>query len=188
MRKSNGITLTYLVIAIIILLILASVSIKISFNGIDKILDSNYQIELEKVRIAVMEQYTKAVSTNNTYKPNSIEQVRYFVGKRLDKFEDEYLPIKDNVSTNGASEIFYYKIQNYPMNCIYQEDYYYLLEPNDLEKIGIYNSNYCFIVNYKTGEAYNMSEKVNSKLELLYLPETMEQTKNEDDLNCNDWT
>lgn len=187
-KNNKGITLITLAVTIIVMLILAGVGITGSYTGINEVKDNKLNTELGIVRQAITEQYSKAVAVNKTKVSVSEPQVSFWVGEMITDFSNISLPEEDSVVKNEDVNNFFDKLNTY--NYEYQEDCYYRLSPEILEKIGIADSDHTYIVNYSTGEVYNETQKVDSNFEMLYLPQTTYDTQNlntEDKESFNDW-
>lgn len=130
MKKINekGITLVALVITIIVLLIIISITVSFSGNQIKEAKNKKIAAELEMVEHALLETKTKLEYTGEDFPGKAVQQ------EVLDNLTDEM----------GISTLQDNNISNY-----------YLLEEEDLNKIGIDNSESKYIVNYKTGEVLN---------------------------------
>lgn len=186
LKSCNGFTIISLVITVILLSMLLPVIITTSTKEINIYKDKNYQGELIIIRQAIASEYTKAQLLEQTGKFIE-DKSTYFVGKRIQNSKELYLPDKNSINYSKDVQEFYLKTKVYPENCVYQEDYYYLLDKQDLEKIGVQDCANTYIVNYKTGEVYNFSVKTTSKNELLYLPKISSITKsNEINNDFND--
>lgn len=184
-KNKRGITLMSLMIVVIIIFILAGVGLNISFMAIKDVRNNKLSGELGILRQAIVERYSMAAAVNQLKVEADAQQVSFWVGERLLQASLEVeLPDVDN--RNEDTEIF---INNLDKDTEYQEDYYYRLNPDQLDEIGVRNSDYTYIVNYKTGEVYNETKKVDSKNNLLYLPpiKNTEDEKEEDTASFNDW-
>lgn len=153
MRENKGITLISLIITIIVMLILASVIIS-SMDGSNSTTktasSSNKIFELEEVQQAVLETYIKYKQTNNS---------DYLVGETcsesiLLEYENEFGEIKFKDRTDGK---------------INYNNYYMLNSKEDLNSLGIRNSEDYYIVNYQTGEVFNYTSKIDSNGKVLYV-------------------
>jgi len=150
MMKNSGVSLITLVISVILLIILAGVSVNISYSTINSVRDDNLKSELGMVRQAVTEQYMKAVAVNQTGISADEGIIAYWVGTRINDFSEIALPNQNYIKSGNE---FYSKADNYmPVN---QEDFYYRLNPKELYTIGVGDSDDTYIVNYSTGEVYN---------------------------------
>jgi len=169
-KIEKGITLVSLSITVIVLFILTGIGIGSSYEIIDQVKDDKLIGELGIVNQAITQQYSKAVALNQIKIGKSESQVIFFVGERIENNNNGIdLPVKENISLENGVDEFYKKATEF--NFDYQEDFYYRLTPDDLDKIGVQNSLDTYIVNYKTGEVYNETRKVTkTSSKLLYLP------------------
>lgn len=184
-KNKRGITLMSLMIVVIIIFILAGVGLNISFMAIKDVINNKLSGELGILRQAIVERYSMAAAVNQLEVGANKQQVSFWVGDKIQDVSGIELP--DSANQNEDTEIFVSNLENYTIE--YQEDYYYRLNPNQLDEIGVRNSDYTYIVNYKTGEVYNETKKVDSKNNLLYLPpiKNTEDEKGEDTTSFNDW-
>ena len=148
---------------------------------------SQLNTELGMVRQAIVERYAEAVAVNQIEILSSNAPVSFWMGERIEEFSDIQLPEKSSVKENEDVNEFYSRTTQYV--CKYQEDYYYRLTPENLKEIGIADAEHTYIVNYKTGEVYNETKKVDSNSELLYLPAMMQNktVDSGDQESFNDW-
>lgn len=184
-KNKRGITLMSLMIVVIIIFILAGVGLNISFMAIKDVRNNKLSGELGILRQAIVERYSMAAAVNQLEVGANKQQVSFWVGDKIQDVSGIELP--DSANQNEDTEIFVSNLENYTIE--YQEDYYYRLNHNQLDEIGVRNSDYTYIVNYKTGEVYNETKKVDSKNNLLYLPpiKNTEDEKGEDTTSFNDW-
>lgn len=154
-KSQKGITLMALVVTIIILLIIAGIGIgEIAGNGgdINQTEDVMALSELKKIQQAVLETYIK-------YKQLGNKDV--LIGKRIsnDIAQGELSAIKSGLElkTNGSQQGAEYA--------------YYELDINHLKNIGLDNihNNDKYIVNYSTGEVFNITQKKTAKEDILYV-------------------
>lgn len=171
-KNEKGITLSSLMITVVVMIILTGVGIGSVYTGINDFIDNRLEIELGIVRQAVIEQYQKAKAVNKLEILISDDDiVQFWVGERL-----ENIPESEN------------NVLKYESSLNYQEDYYYRLNKENLDKLGLQDSKYTYIVNYKTGEVYNETKGKNSQGQVLYLPAINYGKENtEDTTNFNDW-
>jgi Tfp pilus assembly protein PilE len=149
-KSNNGITLVALVIMIIVLLILAGVTINAGVESINVSKDNSYVSQLNMVQHEVLERYTEYKVTQN-----------------------ESVLVKGTASKDEVSSTIQSVFDEIGMNISNLKDSnmadYYELEPEDLEDLGIKDSIYTYIVNYKTGEVINITIKQTSEGEPLYI-------------------
>lgn len=186
-KSEKGITLMVLTVTIIVLLILAGVGLNTGLTSLNDVKSNQLNAELSMVRQAIVERYAEAVAVNQTEKLPSEALVSFWMGERIENFSEIQLPEKSSVKENEDVNDFYGKTTQYV--CKYQEDYYYRLTPENLKQMGIADAEHTYIVNYKTGEVYNETKKVDGNSELLYLP-AMTSNKtgySGDQESFNDW-
>lgn len=143
-RKSNGITLISLVITITLLLIISGISITGTITD-QKQAEANTQIsELNIIQHAILERYTKSQLTKEI-----------LPGTMIEKTEAQSV-IEDINSITGES----IKLKGTE---------YMQLDKADLEKLGITGEEDTYIVNYKTGEVINKTQRVTKTGVALYI-------------------
>ena len=145
--QQKGITIISLVITIILLLILSSIGIGVGINSIKSTTDSVLTSELIMVQHATLEQYTKYKKTNDK---------AYLVGNKMNIEE-----VKDIANQMGISLV------NIPNT--YENSDYYKLDKASLIEMGIQNSKDEYIINYITGEVFNITQKATSNHQPLYV-------------------
>ncbi len=148
-KNEKGITLIALAVMMIVMVIILSIT---TYSGISSVKESSRKkltSELEIVQHAVLEVYTKYQIFND---------ISYLVGDKIQSINDIPTEYRDSLkvkniafSSNNRTESSYYK-----------------LDENKLKDIGIEESNYQYIVCYKTGEVMNITVKKTSNGELLY--------------------
>lgn len=148
LRKNKGITMVALVITIIILLILAGISVTGVIRGIDETNESRAISQLEMVQHALLERKTKADITK--------EELEELPGTTVDPTELRNLITE----IKNVTEI---KIELRGNEKDYKE-----LSTADLNELGIEKETDTFIVNYKTGEVINKTQKVTKAGRALY--------------------
>lgn len=157
LKSEKGITLVALVITIIVLMIIATVSIGAStgIKGNIQSAKNNVAIsELSQVQQAVLETYIKYKQTGNE---------TYLVGTELTYSQAEnYLKELDTKLTLKQED---YDTQEN----VTKEKPYYQLSKENLESIGIKNTEDVYVVNYETGEVFNYTLKTTGGGEILYI-------------------
>lgn len=145
-KNENGITIISLVITIIMMLILASVTIT-SIVGRNSVVedaaDSNKILELQEVQQAVFETYIKYKRTENE---------EYIIGTKCNQ---ELLEQYENEMNITLKDTTYSK--------------YYLLNSQNLTKLGLNDSVDSYIVNYEIGEVFNYTTKKTIDGRVLYI-------------------
>lgn len=144
MKQEKGITLIALVITIIVLLILAGIAVTSGTIGIGETEDRKLVTELGIVEHAALERYTKANITKEAY-PGTAYQT-------LEQLKTDISQMKDEIQLQDTN------IENY-----------YLLKKEDLEELGITNTEDQYIINYKTGEVINQTKQKTTKGKVLYI-------------------
>lgn len=156
MKNEKGITLVTLVITIVVLAIIASITITGGIDAKKNVKDTKSAVlksEIAQVQQIVLETDIKYKQTKNS---NILlgEKITFNEAKTALQEISSSLSLKgenyDDVS-NGDIEIYYYKIDS-----------------ETLEKLGITGSEQQYIVNYSTGEVFNYKTKTTSNGELLY--------------------
>lgn len=148
LRKNKGITMVALVITIIILLILAGISVTGVIRGIDETNESRAISQLEMVQHALLERKTKADITK--------EELEELPGTKVDPTE----------LRNLITEIK--NVTEIKIELRGNEEDYKELSTADLNELGIEKETDTFIVNYKTGEVINKTQKVTKAGRALY--------------------
>lgn len=143
-RKNKGITLITLVITMVLLLLIAGISITGTLRGHEETKEATQISELNIIQHALYERYTRAALTKEEL-PGTVVEIS----------EVETL-INEINSLSGQS-----------INLKGTE--YKELNASDLEKLGIEKEDDTFIVNYKTGEVINKSQKVTKSGKALYV-------------------
>lgn len=193
MKNEKGITLISLITTVIVLFILIGVSLVAVTNQLDEIRNKKLFSELGIVRQAVVEQYQKAVLLGKIETPKSENQLDIWVGTKItSRTGDTFFPGAVNaiLEAQGITNAYMFTYNYNSENCVYQEDCCYLLEPADLEELGIEDAVHNYIVNYKTGEVYNESKQTDYNGKLLYtIPVNYtNQTLLTDTESFNDWS
>ena len=194
--NKNGVTLIVLIITIVVLAVLVGTIIEIARPEINVVKNKNIDIELSMVQEAVVQRYAIIKAENqigisatsisedinfeeDVNRPREIIGTRLSSSARISEEDFDETVIKKNYSVGVT--------QNY-------EDYYYLLDSNDLKKLGIKNSinksERKFIVNYSTGEVFDIKNKQyyktnNDNVDKTYV-QSSNVTINEVEYNFND--
>lgn len=134
MKSESGITMLILVITVIVLGIIASIVVQYSIAGKEYSEEKKLLANLKVVKHAVYQQYEEYKMT---------EDRTLIVGKLAT--EDEKRALTDNKWQQTSSTGI--------------EDRYYKLTKKDLEELGIKEETDEYIVNYKTGECFNLTKK-----------------------------
>ena len=153
-KSQKGITLVALVITIIVLIILAGITIgKIAGNkgDVNQTKNAVALSELSKIQQAVMETYVKYKQLNNS---------SLLIGTAIDNTEAQTMLTEvkpgESLKANDSNEIEYK---------------YYSLTKQDLTTLGLKNiqNDNEYIVNYATGEVFNITQKQTINNEALYV-------------------
>lgn len=159
-KREKGITLIALVITIIVLLILAGVGIGEltgKKNSINESKDKTALSELTKIQQAVMETYIKYKQLGST---------SYLIGTRM-----TYAYTQSEFNQMGSNESLKIAVSYDESNEIDPSTYYYKLDNNNLLDMGLdnINNNNEYIVNYSTGEVFNITQRKTINGEALYI-------------------
>ena len=162
-RKNKGITIIALTITIILLLIISSITISIGINSLKDSKENLKISELNIVQQAVLENYTKYKTTNNDI---------YILGKEKNRIQVAYSDmqnlineINNKITTGENIEL---KVADYTSGALDISMYYYELLPEDLEEMGVSNTEETYIVNFSTGEVINKTLQVTGNGKPLY--------------------
>lgn len=147
MKSQKGITMVTLVVTLVVLVIISGIGINFGVDSIKTAKDNKLTSELMMVQHAILEQYTKYKTTKN---------VKYIVGNKLEL--QEVQTIAQDLQITLAT---------IPEN--YSNKDYYQLDKASLLEIGIENTDDEYIVNYISGEVINLTKKVTSKGNVLYI-------------------
>ena len=138
MKNNKGITLIALTVMVIVIIIIASVTVYSGINSVKNSKDKKYEAELGTIQHAVLENYSKYLSTKDLPKEGT---TNYLVGTKILKAND--------YDSNPSVE---------------ESECYYRLKEADLNKIGIVSTVESdieadtYIVNYATGEVMNETQ------------------------------
>ncbi len=162
--KDSGITLVMLVITIIVLLIIVGITLTFGISNIDRVIDNRTTTELSIIEQAIIQQYTLLISENqdnkkateistDTLLEDDTERPLVLIGTRI-----------ADVSTLISNGFEDYLIDYTDKSNMTYEEYYYLLDEDDLDTIGIENNTNkiegrSYIVNYSTGEVFDIENK-----------------------------
>ena len=160
MKKSNGITLIALIITIVVLMILAGITIG-SITGSKGTLkttnDEMLLYELNEIQQAILELKIKYNQTDAQSYLDGIKITRDEANSLLTEIKEESgdltlslkLDESDDTTSDGKS--------------------YYKLVKNNLSHMGLANSEDEYIINYSTGEVFNITTKTTSDGRPLYI-------------------
>ena len=163
-KENKGITLLALTLTIIVLLILAGISIN---EGIDIMSDTRENKQLEELAIiqhAILEKYASYKLTGNkdvlageAMDYTSVSTIIEEINSELNLEEDSKISLKQKEYNSSDLDI---------------SEYYYELTPTQLKEIkelNITKAADTYIVNYKTGEVINVTQKATNKGTPLYI-------------------
>ena len=164
MKSEIGITLIALIITIIVIMILAGIGIgSIAGNkGNINVAKNNVSMsDLAKVQQAILETYVKYQQTGNL---NSLFGTKVS-WNTANTYLQSIVSKASDVSSLSLQGEQYSEGEN--KNA---DEYYYKLNKDDLEKIGLNNSgDEAYIVNYSTGEVFNIESEVTAQGNALYI-------------------
>lgn len=160
-KNNKGITLMALIITIIVLSILTAIGIGSATGMKGSVTESKEAIattELYKIQQAVLENYVK-------YK--QLNQQRFLKGDKItfDEANKEFKKLGFNESEN-------LKVASYDgVDVTDPSLFYYKLEKMHLKEMGLQNINedYIYIVNYSSGEVFNITQKKSVSGTILYV-------------------
>lgn len=160
-KNNKGITLMALIITIIVLSILTAIGIGSATGMKGSVTESKEAIattELYKIQQAVLENYVK-------YK--QLNQQRFLKGDKItfDEANKEFKKLGFNESEN-------LKVASYDgVDGTDPSLFYYKLEKMHLKEMGLQNINedYIYIVNYSSGEVFNITQKKSVSGTILYV-------------------
>ena len=159
MKNNKGITLVALVITIIVLTILAGITVGSITEKKGTLKTTNDEIllyELNEIQQAVLE-------LNIKYKQTGAQS--YFEGTKITRDEaDDYL--QEIASESGKTITLKLTDEE---DTLSDDKSYYKLVKSDLDHMGLQNSQDEYVVNYYTGEIFNITTKVTSDGRPLYI-------------------
>lgn len=147
-KDNKGISLIVLAITIMILILLAGVTISTGQKQVNTSKEQKLIAELDMVKHAVYEKYATYTKTKNA---------QLLIGEKLTSSEAQTLATSIGVT-----------LITIPNSYNENERAYYRLNSNNLEMIGIYDSQDTYIVNYVTGEVINETKKKTNSGKVLY--------------------
>lgn len=164
LKKEKGITLIALMITVIILMILAGIGINLSTGMKGSINQSREEIQISalyKIQQAVFENYIK-------YQQTGVERVLKGIPM---EYETEAKSVASSFGVSLKSR------QNYDLPQVENREeipgnpiYYYKLQPFHLVEMGLENiKNDEFMVNYSTGEVFDITTQTTKSGEKLYI-------------------
>ena len=162
MKNEKGITIIGLVVTIIIILIIAGISIGLTQGRKDVIVEAKSDVlltNLKQVQQAVLETYIKYKQTEND---------NVLIGEKV-TWADANQKLGE-IATESSSTLSL-KQSNYDFPGIeFEKDlFYYKITPENLAQFGIKDAEDTYIVNYKTGEVFDITEQTTGNDESLYI-------------------
>ena len=166
MKKSDGVTLTAIIIMLMVILIICGISLNYGISTLQEVADNRTETELAVVQQAIVQQYTLLLTQNEDDKP--AEEISSNVELTDDSDRPESL-----IGTRIAdeTELEDYGFTEYLINysdyeTMVYEYYYYYLDMEDLETLGVEmdsamsseeSKERAYIVNYSTGEVFDIA-------------------------------
>ena len=165
-EKNSGVTLVILVITIIVLLIIVGITLNFGLSTIYEVTDDRTGTELAMVEQAIVQQYTLLITQNqdgkiateisrNVLLEDDVNRPKILLGTRI-----------ADVSTLNSYGFAQYIVDYINTADMTYEEYYYLINQNDLEELGVtYNETEqesqerSYIINYSTGEVFDIVNK-----------------------------
>ena len=163
--KNDGVTLTAIIIMLMVILIICGISLNYGISTLQEVADNRTETELSVVQQAIVQQYTLLLTQNEDDKP--AEEI----SSNVELADDSDRPAS-LVGTRIAdeTELEDYGFTEYLINysdyeTMVYEYYYYYLDMEDLETLGVeMNSSIssedakerAYIVNYSTGEVFDI--------------------------------
>lgn len=161
-RNEKGITLVILVITVIVLMIIALVSINLGGDTIEEVKEKKNVTELSTVQQAIFQQFAllesyledgiiAEVQTEDVIMREDVNRPELLLGLRI---VDE-----ETLEEYGFTEY----VKKYTDTMTFEE-FYYLLDEEDLNELGIkkdekIENDFSYIVNYSTGEVFDIVNK-----------------------------
>ena len=208
-NKNKGVTLMVLVITIVVLLILIGISYEYGVTEMHEVSNKKMEAELEIVQEAIMQRYALIKSSNQVGvvapQISSNASITSETEKnRPDRLVGTRIASSSEISNQGFGNVT--PIISYSANESNRkfEEYYYLLDENDLSDLGIEkgrNPNEddndsvkkrSYIVNYLTGEVFDVGNKkyyktdLNGESENLVYKQPTNITMNDKNYNFSD--
>ena len=162
--NKNGVTLIALVVTVIVLFIIIGIAFESGKTEIDEIKNKRIKGELVIVQEAVMQRLALIKAANQigitATVINDVVKMENDAG-RPSEILGARIPSSNYVKNLGFQDVNLLSI--YSSEAKKYEEYYYLLDENDLKKMGIEkgekNATRSYIVNYSTGEVFDAQNK-----------------------------
>lgn len=165
MKSKNGITMILLIATVSILMIVTAITLNVGFTSIDKIKEDRLQTQLSNVQQAVFQQYMILKSNNEDGQipVNPVTDVEFSNDSKRPKELIGTRIVNENTLLKNDFNNYIVKYDN--ISTMPFEKYYYILEDDDIAQIGLRESkkkedNYRYIVNYSTGEVFDIEHKI----------------------------
>lgn len=139
-KNEKGVTLVALVVTIVVVLIIAGISVGYAMNNQNQASDSSLISEMNMIQNAILQRKTKAELTKDDSQ---------LVGTAKTKAEAESELGDTNITLQGYN--------------------YKTITPDQFKDLGITNVSDTYLVDYYTGEVFNITKKTTSTGEALYV-------------------
>lgn len=166
-KKNGGVTLLVLAITIIVLLILVGITLNFGLSSVDDVTDDRSRTELAMVEQAIVQQYTLLLTQNQDGKIATEISSNVLLEDDTDRPETLVGTRIANVSTLNSYGFVQYIVDYINTADMTYEEYYYLINQSDLEKLGVTYSDAnkehqerSYIVNYSTGEVFDIVNNI----------------------------
>ena len=170
--STNGITLITLVITIVVLFIILGITLNYGTSEINSVSNKKLESELQIMQEAVMQRYAlvksanqlgviapaitsnaKITATSESNRPSGLVGTRIADSQTVLNSGFEEVSLRSNYASGTTDKAF--------------EEFYYLLDESDLQSLGVKKgnssnddtSNRSYIVNYLTGEIFDVKNK-----------------------------
>ena len=186
-KKNGGVTLLVLAITIIVLLILVGITLNFGLSSVDDVTDDRSRTELAMVEQAIVQQYTLLLTQNQDGKIATEISSNVLLEDDTDRPETLVGTRIANVSTLNSYGFVQYIVDYINTADMTYEEYYYLINQSDLEKLGVTYSDAnkehqerSYIVNYSTGEVFDIVNNIYQTTEdPIYLDRADSNSKND---------
>lgn len=166
-KKNGGVTLLVLAITIIVLLILVGITLNFGLSSVNDVTDDRSRTELAMVEQAIVQQYTLLLTQNQDGKIATEISSNVLLEDDTDRPETLVGTRIANVSTLNSYGFVQYIVDYINTADMTYEEYYYLINQSDLEKLGVTYSDAnkehqerSYIVNYSTGEVFDIVNNI----------------------------
>ena len=166
-KKNGGVTLLVLAITIIVLLILVGITLNFGLSSVNDVTDDRSRTELAMVEQAIVQQYTLLLTQNQDGKIATEISSNVLLEDDTDRPETLVGTRIANVSTLNSYGFVQYIVDYINTADMTYEEYYYLINQSDLEKLGVTYSDAnkehqerSYIVNYSTGQVFDIVNNI----------------------------